>query len=158
MINIDSILEYLKSDEDCKKYSILLASIMFIWSGIDKVLNFDKKIITLSEKINFNTNICTIAMVLVILLEIIGFLLLVEYFFNNNLFYNLLNKINIFIKLNQEQAIQIILLLVLLFIFVVTIIYHPPWGKPIPFLSNLTIFSFFLYIYSDLFRNKKNKL
>ena len=138
---------------DFKKYSILLASIMFIWSGIDKIINFNKKVSTLSTKINLSPVICSIGMVLVILLEIIGFLLLVEYFFNLKIFYNLINKINIFIPLSQQTIIQIILLLILLFLITVTIIYHPPWGKPIPFLSNLTIFSFFLYVYSDLFIN-----
>ena len=138
---------------DFKKYSIFLASIMFIWSGIDKIINFNKKVSTLSTKINLSPVICSIGMVLVILLEIIGFLLLVEYFFNLKIFYNLINKINIFIPLSQQTIIQIILLLILLFLITVTIIYHPPWGKPIPFLSNLTIFSFFLYVYSDLFIN-----
>ena len=138
---------------DFKKYSIFLASIMFIWSGIDKIINFNKKVSTLSTKINLSPVICSIGMVLVILLEIIGFLLLVEYFFNLKIFYNLINKINIFIPLSQHTIIQIILLLILLFLITVTIIYHPPWGKPIPFLSNLTIFSFFLYVYSDLFIN-----
>ena len=138
---------------DFKKYSIFLASIMFIWSGIDKIINFNKKVSTLSNKINLHPIICSIGMVLVILLEIIGFLLLVEYFFNLKIFYNLINKINIFIPLSQQTIIQIILLLILLFLITVTIIYHPPWGKPIPFLSNLTIFSFFLYVYSDLFIN-----
>ena len=121
-------------------------------SGIDKIINFNKKSSTLSAKINLSPVIC-IGMVLVILLEIIGFLLLVEYFFNLKIFYNLINKINIFIPLSQHTIIQIILLLILLFLITVTIIYHPPWGKPIPFLSNLTIFSFFLYVYSDLFIN-----
>ena len=133
-----------------KKYSIFLASIMFIWSGIDKIINFNNKVSTLSNKTNINTTICNIGMILVILLEIFGFLLLVEYFFNIKILYNL---INIILPLSQQIVIHIILLLILLFIIVVTIIYHPPWGKPIPFLSNLTIFSFFLYVYSDLFIN-----
>ena len=133
---------------DFKKYSIFLASIMFIWSGIDKIINFNKKVSTLSNKTNINTTICNIGMILVILLEIIGFLLLVEYFFNLKILYKL---INIILPLSQQIVIHIILVLILLFLITVTIIYHPPWGKPIPFLSNLTIFSFFLYVYSDLF-------
>ena len=83
---------------DFKKYSIFLASIMFIWSGIDKIINFNKKISTLSNKIKLYSIIYSIGIVLVILLEIIGFLLLVEYFFNLKIFYNLINKINIFIR------------------------------------------------------------
>ena len=90
-------------------------------------------------------------MVLVILLEIIGFLFLIEYYFNKSYLYNLFDKLNIFIKISQKQLIQIILLLLLLFLIVVTIIYHPPNMKhPIPFLSNLTTFGLFLYVYSDL--------
>ena len=154
MINIDSILANLKVNNSFKSYSILLASVMFLWSGIDKIQNFEKKITKLSNKLNLNLNISTFGIILVILLETIGFILLFEYFFNKQIFYNIINKFNIFIKLSQKQLIQIILLLILLFLIVVTIVYHPPWGRPIPFLSNLTIFSMFLYVYSDLYTKK----
>ena len=90
-------------------------------------------------------------MILVILLEIIGFLILIDYFFKLDIFYKYFNKLNIFISLTYKQIIQIILLLILLFLIVVTLIYHPlDTSKPIPFLSNLTTFGLFLYIYSDL--------
>ena len=88
-------------------------------------------------------------MILVILLEIIGFLFLLEYYFNINILYSIFNKINIFIDLTQKQLIQIILLLVLLFL-IVTIIYHPPSINILYLLSNLTTFGLFLYIYIDL--------
>jgi len=151
MINIDSMLSNLKVDISFKKYSVLLSSIMFLWSGVDKINNFQKKVDTLSNKLNLDNKVCSFGMILVILLETIGFLLLGEYFMNKKIFYNLIDKFNIFIKLTQKQVIQIILLSILLFLVVVTLIYHPPWGKPIPFLSNLTIFSLYLYIYSDLY-------
>ena len=150
-MNIDNLLNSIKSNSEYKKYGILLASIMFLWSGINKIQNFDKKVLTLMNKINLDENICILGMILVILLELIGFMFLIEYFFNSNYLYNLFNKINIFIKLSQKQLIQIILFLLLLFLIVVTIIYHPPSiSHPIPFLSNLNTFGLFLYVYSDL--------
>ena len=151
-MNINNFLETLKLNNDYKKYGILLASIMFIWSGINKIQYFDDKILTLMNKINLDKTICIFGMVLVILLELVGFLFLIEYFFNSNYLYNLFNLINIFIKLSQKQLIQIILLLLLLFLIIVTIIYHPPnISHPIPFLSNLSILGLFLFVYCDLY-------
>lgn len=153
MINIDSFLKKLELDDSFKKYGILLSSVMFIWSGYNKIPNFDKKVLTLHNKTNIDENLCILGMILVILLEIIGFFILIDYFFKLNLFYKYFNKFNIFIKLSYKQLIQIILLLILLFLIVVTLIYHPlDFKKPIPFLSNLTTFGLFLYIYSD-FKN-----
>ena len=55
-------------------------------------------------------------------------------------------------KLSQKQLVQLILILVLIFLIVVTLIYHPlDLKKPIPFLSNLTTFGLFLFVYSDSF-------
>lgn len=151
MINIDSFLKQLELDDSFKKYGILLSSIMFIWSGYNKIPNFDKKVLTLHNKTNIDENLCILGMILVILLEIIGFFILIDYFFRLNLFYKHFNKFNNFIKLSHKQLIQIIILLTLLFLIVVTLIYHPlDLKKPIPFLSNLTTFGLFLYIYSDL--------
>ena len=47
--------------------------------------------------------ICNLGMILVILLEIIGFLFLIEYYFNMDILYNLFDKINIFIDLSQNK-------------------------------------------------------
>ena len=150
-MNIDLLLKNLELDNNMKKYGILLASIMFFWSGQNKIFNFEKKVETLIKKTNLSKNICNIGMILVILLEIIGFLFLLEYYFNMNILYKLFNKINIFIVLSQKQVVQIILLSLLIFLIVVTIIYHPPsLEHPIPFLSNLTTFGLLLYVYSDL--------
>ena len=152
MLNVDIFLEKMKSNVDFKKYGILLTSIMFIWSGVNKIFNFDKKVLTLIKKTNLDKNLCQFGMIIVILLEIIGFLFIIEYFFKKNILYNLFTKINIFIKLSQKQLIQIILLLLLIFLIIVTLIYHPfNINHPIPFLSNLTTFGLFLYIYSDLY-------
>lgn len=149
-MNIDKLLANLELNNEYKKYGILIASIMFIWSGIDKINNFDEKVLTLMNKINIDQNICIFGMILVILLEIIGFLFLNEYYFKMKRLYNTFKKINVFVKLTQKQLIQIILLLIILFIIVVTLIYHPPNKKPIPFLSNLTYLGLFLYVYCDL--------
>ena len=150
-MNIDLLLKNLELDDSMKKYGILLVSIMFLWSGQNKIFNFEKKVATLMKKTNLDNNICNIGMILVILLEIIGFLFLLEYYFGMDTLYKLFDKINIFIDLTQRQVIQIILLLLLLFLIVVTIIYHPFSLKhPIPFLSNLTTFGLFMYVYSDL--------
>ena len=150
-MNIDLLLKNLELDDNMKKYGILLTSIMFLWSGQNKIFNFDKKVATLMKKTNLDNNICSIGMILVILLEIIGFLFLLEYYFGMDTLYILFDKINIFIDLSQKQLVQIILLLLLLFLIVVTILYHPPsLVHPIPFLSNLTTFGLFLYVYSDL--------
>jgi hypothetical protein len=152
MLNIDNFLENLKNINSFKKYGVLLASIMFMWSGINKIFNFDKKVLTLIKKTNLQEKICQFGMIIVILLEIIGFLFLIEYFFQKNILYTLFSKVNIFIKLSQEQLMQIILLVLLFFLIVVTLIYHPfSIEHPIPFLSNLTTFGLFLYIYSDLY-------
>ena len=50
MINIDLLLKNMEFKNSLKKYGILLASIMFIWSGQNKIFNFDKKILTLVKK------------------------------------------------------------------------------------------------------------
>ena len=42
MINIDSFLKNLELNHNFKKYSILLPSIMFIWSGFNKIQNLIK--------------------------------------------------------------------------------------------------------------------
>lgn len=153
---MDTVLKECRLNRNTKRFGILLASIMFIWSGFNKIFNFDKKVKTLQGKIGLGTNICRFGMVLVIMLEIIGFLLLNEYFLKQSFFYNIFDKLNVFIKVSQEQLVQIILLLLLLFIFVVTIIYHPfDIKKPIPFFSNLTTFGLFLYVYTDIYSYNK---
>ena len=150
-MDIDLLLKTLELDDNMKKYGILLASIMFLWSGQNKIFNFEKKVVTLMKKTNLDSNICNIGMFLVILLEIIGFLFLLEYYFGMDTLYKLFDKINIFIDLSQKQLIQIILLLLLLFLIIVTLLYNPPnLIHPIAFLSNLTTFGLFLYVYCDL--------
>lgn len=154
---MNKLLNKCRLNRNLKMIAIILASIMFIWSGFNKILNFDKKVLTLQKKIGLVMPICQLGMVLVILLEIIGFLLLIEYFLKQSYLYNVFDKLNIFMKISQKELIQIVLLLILLFIFVVTMIYHPPnIKKPIPFLSNLTTFGLFLYVYIDIYSYGKS--
>ena len=117
-----------------KNVAILLFFIMFIYSGIRKIIKFETKTTILQTKINLPYSICAFGMVLVILLEIIGSLII---------YYNILNKTNF------RSITNITYLLFLLFLVVVTIIYHPPTDKMNPFLSNLTTFAGLLYLYGD---------
>lgn len=152
MKNVDSFLKKLELSQCTKKYSVLIASLMFLWSGVNKINHFDKKVAALCRKTNFDCNIAKFGMVNVILLEIFGFIFLIEYFFKKKYLFDVFKKINKVVDLSQKQLIQIILLLVLLFLIIVTAIYHPPnFSHPIPFLSNLTTFGLFSYVYSDLF-------
>jgi len=154
MLNIDSALKRLQLDASYKRYGILLASIMFIWSGMKKILMFGKKVEVLSKKSGLSILPCQIGMILVILLELLGFMFLIEYYFGESLLYEALIKNNKLVKISQKQLVQVILLLLLLFLVVVTQLYHPlDLSKPIPFLSNVTTFGLFLFVYCDLFKN-----
>tara|TARA_B100000073_G_C23658191_1_gene543393 strand:- start:45 stop:473 length:429 start_codon:yes stop_codon:yes gene_type:complete len=130
-----------------KSFAILIMSVMFIWSGINKIFNFDKKVSVLMKRTGFPELLCNLGMVGVIILEILGFILLLEYYFKIPILTKVLEKF-----INQEQLVKLILILVILFIIVVTLIYHPlDFERPIPFLTNLTILGAFIYIYDDLF-------
>tara|TARA_A100001015_G_scaffold10904_1_gene13121 strand:+ start:898 stop:1341 length:444 start_codon:yes stop_codon:yes gene_type:complete len=146
MNEIKETLQKLKISSSNKKYGILLASIMFLWSGVSKIRFFEKKVSILMKKTGLSNVLSSFGMILVILLETIGFLILIDYFFKLNLLTTCFIPV-----LNKQEVAQIILLLILLFLIVVTYLYHPFNLKhPIPFLSNLTTFGLFLYVYSDL--------
>lgn len=115
-----------------KKVAIVLFFIMFIYSGVNKIFNFSKKTLTLSKKTNLPSPLNEIGMVGVILLEIIGSLLIIYYFFGGNI---------------NKNIIKTILKIYLLFLIVVTLLYHPPTDKMIPFLSNVTTFGGMLLIH-----------
>ena len=48
---VDKILAFFKPNKNTKKIAIVLTSVMFIWSGVNKVNNFEKKISTLVKKL-----------------------------------------------------------------------------------------------------------
>lgn len=114
-------------------FAVVLMFIMFIYSGIDKILHFKSKVQTLDKKFNSKIPVLlsNIAMILVILLEIVGSIIVilrVAYIDNPELSKILLPLCNI------------VLILFLVFLFIVTLIYHPPDKTMIPFLSNCTTF------------------
>ena len=116
--------------------AIVLFFTMFIYSGFSKIKNFNKKVKILESKTKLPHIINMLGMFGVMTLEIFGSLLVILYFSN---YFPIPNGI-----------IQIVMALFLLFLIVVTILYHPPWDKKIPFLSNLTTFAGLLIIYEKL--------
>ena len=109
---------------------------MFIYSGVNKLSGFNKKVKILEKKTGLPHIINLLGMTAVILLEVFGSLIMISHFMMRNL-------INI-------QYIKYVNLLFLAFLIVVTFLYHPPTDKLIPFLSNMTTFGGLLYIYADL--------
>ena len=77
-------------------------------------------------------------MILVIILEIVGSVLLLVDSFNKNTYVS-------------KDIINMIYIQFMVFLVVVTMLYHPPGTSMIPFLSNLTTLGAFAYIYSDKF-------
>jgi len=110
-----------------QQLSVILFFVMFIYSGIDKIFNFSKKVGVLSAKTGLPLVISQLGMLGVIILELIGSALMILYFFK--------------CKYVDYNLVKIINNLFLLFLIVVTFLYHPPWKTPIPFLSNLTTFA-----------------
>ena len=112
---------------------IILFFIMFIYSGYNKIINFEKKTETLEQKTKLPHEINIIGMIGVIILEIIGSILIIYYFLYGQL---------------SKGIIKNILKVYFAFMIIVTFLYHPPTDKLIPFLSNVTTFGGFLLIYS----------
>ena len=119
--------------------AIILFFIMFIYSGIDKILSFDKQVEKLEEKTRLPTIINQLGMIGVIILEIVGSLLIIDYFL---------------FKHTPKSLAKYVIYIFLLFMIVVTIMYHPPTSfkmrKITPFLSNVTTFAGFLLIYKNI--------
>ena len=142
----DKILSLCNTNDNTKTYAIIITSIMFIWSGIDKITNFNKKVETLVKKTGWPSVLCIVGMILVIILETFGFIILIDYFTKSDIILSKLNSI-----IQKKKLIRLILLAVIAFIALVTVIYHPPIeGKMIPFLNNLSLFGLFLYLYADM--------
>lgn len=127
-----------------KKYGILLASIMFIWSGMNSLMNFDKKLISVHKKTGWPIWMSKFGLGSVILLELIGMIALLDYYFGWG----------VLVKGNEQQKKEIarhVVSHILIFLVVVTLLYHPlNMNNPVPFLSNLTLFGLFYYVYADL--------
>ena len=118
--------------------TIILASlifyIMFIYSGYDKIIHFSNKIKGLDNKlsqyIKLDEFILDFGMTLVILLEIFGPIIILARMILGKDAPNILKILSIFT-----------FICFILFLIVVTLIYHPPNDKIIPFLSNCTTLS-----------------
>lgn len=126
-----------KNITNIKKVAIVLFYIMFLYSGVNKIRNFNKKVDILGKKTNLSYVINSLGMIGVVLLEIIGSSIIILYSFN---------KIQ-----EYKRFVQLIYILFLIFLVVVTLLYHPPSKqKIIPFLSNLSHFSALLYLFADI--------
>ena len=88
----------------------------------------------------------------VTLLESVGFMILIDYYCNLNL---ILRKDEYDVngeKLTKKDIVKLILLSILAFYIIVTLVYHPfEMDNPMPFLSHVSTFGLFLYVYADLF-------
>ena len=124
--------------KNIKNISLALVLIMFIYSGFTKIFNFTKKVNTLQKKTSLPYSLNVIGMILVIILEIVGSVLLLVDGFNKNTYVS-------------KDIINMIYIQFMVFLVVVTMLYHPPGTSMIPFLSNLTTLGAFAYIYSDKF-------
>ena len=116
-----------------KQVAVVLFFLMFVYSGFMKILGFSKKTKGLSKKTGLPFPMNEMGMIGVILLEIIGSLIIVYYFLGGNV---------------SKEIVKKICEIYLLFLIVVTFLYHPPTDKMIPFLSNVTTFGGLLLIYN----------
>jgi len=123
------------------KVAVLLFFVMFIYSGTMKIMGFSKKTKGLSKKTGLPYPINELGMIGVILLEVIGSLIIISYFWGEK---------NIFGIRLEKEYMKYLLQIYLLFLVVVTFLYHPPTDKLIPFLSNVTTFGGLLLIYNLL--------
>ena len=119
-----------------QKLAIILFFAMFIYSGINKILNFKTKTETLSKKTGLPYPMNELGMCGVILLEIFGSLLVIYHFWGG--------------KIIPIEYVKYTCMLFIAFLIVVTLLYHPPWDKIIPFLSNVTTTGGLLFIYNVL--------
>tara|TARA_B100000963_G_scaffold360311_1_gene390707 strand:+ start:1318 stop:1698 length:381 start_codon:yes stop_codon:yes gene_type:complete len=116
------------------KVAVLLFFIMFFYSGIRKIPNFIKNTKGLAKKTGLPSPINEMGMIGVIILEILGSLILVYYFWGG--------------KMIPKEVAKYVCLTFLAFLIVVTPLYHPPTKNIIPFLSNITTFGGLLLIYN----------
>jgi len=123
------------------KVAVFLFFVMFIYSGIMKISGFAKKTKGLSKKTSLPYPINELGMLGVILLEVLGSLIIIFYLWGQK---------DIFGIRLEKEYMQYLLQIYLLFLIVVTFLYHPPTDKLIPFLSNVTTFGGLLLIYNLL--------
>lgn len=109
----------------------LLVVVMFLLSGVNKIMNFNATAENLKSKVNFDlsNNIYSLAIIAVIILEIIAPIIIVYYVASKNEQY-------------KKHAYYSVLSLVI-FTVLATAIYHPPnfsnYMKSIPFWANVSL-------------------
>jgi hypothetical protein len=115
------------------KIAIILFFLMFLHSGVNKIINYPKKITGLDNHTRnmLPKSLLHIGMIGVILLEIVGSIIIILHFWEFRI---------------PKKIVEMTMYLFLLFLVVVTLLYHPPTDKIIPFLSNVTTFSGLLLI------------
>lgn len=121
---------------DIKKIAVILFYIMFIYSGFNKIGNFSKKVAGLQQKTGLPPIINVLGMIGVIILELLGSVIMIAHYCKKDIV--------------PLPIVKFTKILYLLFLVVVTFLYHPPTNKIIPFLSNLTTFAGLLYMSADL--------
>lgn len=117
-----------------KNISLLIFFIYFIISGYNKTNNFKKVSKSLMNKLNIPVLLSQILLFLAILLEVFGSLIIVL----NNLFFSF-----------PEILMHFTYLTYLLFLLLVTFIYHPYKKDPYKFLANTSLFAAILFFYID---------
>ena len=113
--------------------AIIIFFAMFFFSGIALTTTFNKTVSILIKKTNIPYTISYLAILGGMILKIVGTIIMVLYFFN---------------KYIPTIVAKIVNIIFLLFMVIVTLIYHPPWKNIIPFMSNLTIFGGLLIIHT----------
>jgi len=145
-----NILETMKTYNNSLKqnkyiiYSLLL--LMFFLSGINKIFNFDKTVLSLLDKINpiisLDMNLYKLAIVLVIILEIVAPYIIVS---------------NSYKKSKDKKYSLYSGYLLILFVILATLIYHPlnikNYMKSIPFWSNVSLIGGLVLMVLDIENN-----
>ena len=128
---------------------VALYQVMFAYSGVNKIRNFDAKVDTLVTKVRQRTEldlpgpIARLSMTGVILLEIVGSLVLILYAARAMFSDAPPSR-------TWKRVTRCTLVLMTLFVIIATLLYHPPTKRAIPFLSNVTTASGFILMWRAL--------
>lgn len=117
-----------------KNISLLIFFSYFLLSGYNKINNFDRISKGFMNKINGTSTISQILIFLAILLEIFGSLIIIL----NNLIFEF-----------PELIMHFTYITYLIFLILVTFIYHPYKKEPYKFLANTSLFGAILFFYTD---------
>ncbi len=114
--------------------SVTLFFVMFIYSGIDKIIHFKLKSKRLSKKMNVGKTLANLGLSSVILLEVIASVVVIFYFWKKYFQKKKDSADKVF-----KNIVKILIWGFVVFVVAVTWLYHPPTTKKIiPFLSNVS--------------------